>query len=120
MYLKNDSGGISLLVLFAILALLTLVSALGLFSQAVLLANSLNQKADIVALSAARYLISDPNKVCPAGSEIAEANQVNLVNCLVTDDEVLIQVTKDDKLQFWLSNWKSIGVSRAGIDYLND
>ena len=117
MYFKNDVGGVSLLVIFASFALLSLMPILGLLFQVLSAASQLNQSADRVALAAAHYLISDPNQACSIGEEIALANAVTLVDCLINDDVVTVKVKSDQEIQFWLEKWNSFGTSRAGIDY---
>lgn len=117
MNIKNDSGGITVLVLVAILALLTFLSFAGFVVNSYLTANRLNQAADRVALAAARQLIDNPDSACIEGSEIAQSNGVELVICETEDDELTIKVKSDSAIQNWLDRWPNIGMARAGIDY---
>ena len=120
MNIKNDSGGITVLVLVAILAVLTLLPFAGLAVNGYLMANQLNQTADRVALAAARQLIDNPESACLVGSELAQSNGVELVICETEDDEVTIKVKADSVIQNWLDRWPNVGMARAGIDYLSD
>jgi secretion/DNA translocation related TadE-like protein len=115
---KNDDGGITLLVIVAMLVLLTLVSFGGFVVNGFMLASKLNNSADRVALAAARHLIDDPDISCQIAAQLAEANEVNLITCEVLDDEVTVKVNSQSAMQNWLDNWENIGLARAGIDYL--
>ena len=120
MNIKNDSGAITVLVLVAITALLTLLSFAGFAVNGYLAANQLNQAADRIALAAARQLIDNPELACTKGSEMAQSNGVELVICETEDDELTIKVKSDSAIQNWLDRWPNVGMARAGIDYLNE
>ena len=120
MFLNNESGGISILMLSLSLATLSLISLVGFGVKMYLLSNQINNVADRVALGAATNLISAPDDTCVVAEQIATANNSKLVTCEVLDDELTIKVRSDSQFQTWLDYWPHVGMARAGIDYIFD
>lgn len=117
---SNDEGGITVLVVAALLILLSLFSAISFVINGFSTAQRLNNSADRVALAAATKLFNQPNNVCAVANELAERNEVQLDSCEVKDDEVTVRVTSVKDIQKWLDRWRTIGMARAGIDYAYD
>ena len=114
---KDDQGSISILVIGIILATLIILAFVGSFINGLTVANKLNNAADRIALGAATNLISNPEIVCDVASDLALRNEVELQYCEINDDEVLLRVRSNEKIQKWLDCWQQIGMARAGIDY---
>lgn len=120
MILTNEEGGITVIVISLCIALLSCISLLGFAVNRLITANRLNNSADRVALGAATQLVSSPENSCAIAGQLALNNQVELVQCQVNDDEVMIKVATDSLIQSWLDIWWQIGQARAGVDYIYD
>lgn len=116
----DDDGGITLIVLTLCVALLSFTSLIGFGINGLITSNRLNNTADRVALGAATQLVSNPENTCILAKELATTNEVELLECLVKDDEVTIRVGSKSEIQQWLSKWQKIGWARAGVDYIYD
>lgn len=119
-FVKNDQGSISILVVVIIFATLIVLTFIGTLVNSFSVANRLNNAADRIALGAATNLISNPEIVCDTALDLAIRNDVKLQFCEINDDEVVLRVAADEKIQSWFDRWQQIGMARAGIDYAFD
>ena len=120
MFIKNDEGGVTVLVAAMILGLLSVLGTIGFATNLLITANHLNNSADRIALAAATQLITNTQNACSSAQSIADSAHLTLVTCEVDDDEVVVRVRSNSEFQNWLDRWPRIGMARAGIDYVFD
>ena len=120
MFIKNDDGGVTVLVAAMILGLLSLLGTIGFAINLLITANNLNNSADRIALAAATQLITNTQNACSSAQSIADSDHLSLVSCEINDDEVVVQIRSNSEFQSWLNRWPRIGMARAGIDYVFD
>ena len=120
MFIKNDEGGVTVLVAALILGLLSVLATIGFAINLLITVNHLNNSADRIALAAATQLITNTKNACSSAQSIADSNHLSLVTCEVNDDEVVVQIRSNSEFQSWLDRWPRIGMARAGIDFVFD